>query len=339
MELFDKMKESITIAGQGVSQKAKSATESVRLGNMIKSNDRMIDKLTYQVGVQCVNNHINEPNTEYNALFSEILRLRAENQRLQVELQQATAVNSCPHCGFNNNANAKFCVSCGAPLFVVPTPAAVGRCCPKCGTTNASDSAFCVECGSPLPQTAPAVNPSPNYSQVFQKTPAYENTPAAPKNCCPRCGFTNANDAMFCVECGSPIPQTAPLMNPGPVPTPDFPFESTPASVSEQFSEAASVPVLDTYSESLSTSASGPSPETVSESVSEEFPESGYISDSESTPETPSETASTRVSLEKPETAKPADESAPVGNICKNCGAVLDDDSLFCTECGTKREL
>ena len=123
MELFDKMKESITIAGQGVSQKAKSATESVRLSNMIKSNDRMIDKLTYQVGVQCVNNHINELNTEYNALFSEILRLRAENQQLQVELQQATAVNSCPHCGFNNNANAKFCVSCGAPLFTIPAPA------------------------------------------------------------------------------------------------------------------------------------------------------------------------------------------------------------------------
>ena len=30
--------------------------------------------------------------------------------------------------------------------------------------------------------------------------------------------------------------------------------------------------------------------------------------------------------MEKPETG-------PSGNICKNCGTVLDDDSLFCTEC------
>lgn len=54
MALFEKMKDSISVAGQGVSQKAKSATESVKLNNQIKSNERMLEKLTYQVGVQCV---------------------------------------------------------------------------------------------------------------------------------------------------------------------------------------------------------------------------------------------------------------------------------------------
>ena len=42
MALFEKMKDSISIAGQGVSQKAKSATESVKLNNQIKSNERML---------------------------------------------------------------------------------------------------------------------------------------------------------------------------------------------------------------------------------------------------------------------------------------------------------
>lgn len=51
MALFEKMKDSISVAGQGVSQKAKSATESVKLNNQIKSNERMLEKLTYQVGV------------------------------------------------------------------------------------------------------------------------------------------------------------------------------------------------------------------------------------------------------------------------------------------------
>ena len=49
MAFFDRMKDSLTTAGQEVSQKAKNATENVRLGNLIKNNDKMVDKLLYQV--------------------------------------------------------------------------------------------------------------------------------------------------------------------------------------------------------------------------------------------------------------------------------------------------
>ena len=52
MAFFDRMKDSLTTAGQEVSQKAKNATENVRLGNLIKNNDKMVDKLLYQVGLK-----------------------------------------------------------------------------------------------------------------------------------------------------------------------------------------------------------------------------------------------------------------------------------------------
>ena len=93
MALFEKMKDSISVAGQGVSQKAKSATESVKLNNQIKSNERMLEKLTYQVGVQCVKNHLQDAESEYGELFGEILRLQKENQQLQQMVQALTALS------------------------------------------------------------------------------------------------------------------------------------------------------------------------------------------------------------------------------------------------------
>ena len=74
MAFFDRMKDSLTTAGQEVSQKAKNATENVRLGNLIKNNDKMVDKLLYQVGLKYYEAHGQEEGTEYQELFAEINR-------------------------------------------------------------------------------------------------------------------------------------------------------------------------------------------------------------------------------------------------------------------------
>lgn len=125
MAFFDRMKDSLTTAGQEVSQKAKNATENVRLGNLIKNNDKMVDKLLYQVGLKYYEAHGQEEGTEYQELFAEINRLKSENAAYQQELDNLAATNKCPQCGFGNNAGAKFCISCGAPLNQTPVaPAA-----------------------------------------------------------------------------------------------------------------------------------------------------------------------------------------------------------------------
>lgn len=149
MALLDKMKDSISVAGQEVSQRARTATESSRINGQIKANERMIEKLTYQVGVQCVDAHILEPDSEYRELFAEILRLREENKEYQDEFNRLTAVSNCPQCGYGNNISAKFCINCGAPLSAVTTE---GKKCVSCGYVNDKDAIFCVECGMALPK-------------------------------------------------------------------------------------------------------------------------------------------------------------------------------------------
>ena len=158
MAFFDRMKDSLTTAGQEVSQKAKNATENVRLGNLIKNNDKMVDKLLYQVGLKYYEAHGQEEVTEYQELFAEINRLKSENAAYQQELDNLAATNKCPQCGFGNNAGAKFCISCGAPLNqapVAPAQTAPGKCCDKCGALNDVEALFCTECGNRL-NTQPA---------------------------------------------------------------------------------------------------------------------------------------------------------------------------------------
>ena len=74
MAFFDRMKDSLTTAGQEVSQKAKNATENVRLGNLIKNNDKMVDKLLYQVGLK------------YYVLSVDLVTMQVQNSASVVEL-------------------------------------------------------------------------------------------------------------------------------------------------------------------------------------------------------------------------------------------------------------
>jgi class 3 adenylate cyclase/predicted ATPase len=52
---------------------------------------------------------------------------------------------TCPSCGSENVATAKFCVECGASLALT---------CPSCGAPHAAGQRFCAECGTPLSAAA-----------------------------------------------------------------------------------------------------------------------------------------------------------------------------------------
>lgn len=151
MAFFDNLMGTISSTSQDLSDKAKRASGNAKLTSQIRSNEKMIEKLTYQVGVRCVEEHVNETDTPYSDLFEEILRLRMENADLQKQIEQNNVVVVCPKCGHNNSTNARFCAGCGAPLEQQAAPAADEiRYCFSCGAANPKDAMFCTECGSPL---------------------------------------------------------------------------------------------------------------------------------------------------------------------------------------------
>jgi membrane protease subunit (stomatin/prohibitin family) len=93
-------------------------------------------------------------------------------QVLQQQQGQAQPMVLCPHCGFQNPANTKFCGNCGKPLQVQP-----GVTCPKCGTVNAAGAKFCSNCGTQLQATVK----------------------------CPKCGTESPQGTKFCPNCGTKL--------------------------------------------------------------------------------------------------------------------------------------
>ncbi len=216
MAVLDKMKDTISVAGQEVSVKAKNATESARLNNQIKNNERMIQKLTYQVGVQVVDKDLGNPDTEYEELFSEIRRLQSENQAAKDKLSQVNEVKVCPQCGTTNRQTAKFCINCGAPLTAQEAAApAGGKKCPACGFVNEDDAAFCVSCGAKLPDVVEEPvreeEPLPTEEDLYaaagmtEEAPQEEAEPVEePKGyVCKNCGAVLEDDMLFCINCGT----------------------------------------------------------------------------------------------------------------------------------------
>jgi Double zinc ribbon len=53
-----------------------------------------------------------------------------------------SATVACPTCGASNDADARFCDSCGKPLSAR---------CASCGAANDPDARFCDACGAALP--------------------------------------------------------------------------------------------------------------------------------------------------------------------------------------------
>ena len=140
MDFFNKIKGTINNAG-----------DSIKMNSQIRENERQIQNLLYQTGVQCFNNHGNEAGTEYDRIFQQIHDRQNENKRLQESLSQLNAGIVCQKCGTENPQGAAFCANCGAPLNVVNVDTQPGVC-PNCGAHNTPGTKFCANCGAPLSQ-------------------------------------------------------------------------------------------------------------------------------------------------------------------------------------------
>lgn len=166
MELFNRVKDTVrdTVASTGVSQKVAHTTGTLKLNQLIKFNEKEIDKITLEIGRDYVEQHLNEEDSEYapqleriRELQSEIGKFTEQIENLRAEQEEARRIAQEEKTARNlarqqeqemrrerERQEAYERQQAAQQAYEERMQA---RICPACGARNDDDAVFCVSCG------------------------------------------------------------------------------------------------------------------------------------------------------------------------------------------------
>ncbi len=174
--------------------------------------------------------------------------------------------------------------------------------CPTCGENVSLNVAFCSNCGTPTPKPAPTAN---------------SNTVI-----CPQCGNAVAKGMRFCTSCGFRMPEMAQQpaqvpVDPQPAYVPQPPVQSFPQQPAPQPAVPRTEPVIeDSIPDDIDLADA-------SKLVMGQQNEAPAIN-------------LNNVDLQDTYSPARAPVQQPQVKTCSNCGKVLTEGMVFCTECGAR---
>lgn len=182
MGFLDKMKSSVS----GVSAQQRYASNIRKINAQIQSNDKEIERLTMQVGIQCVKLHLEELGTEYENLFAVIRQYQSENRAAEEEIQRLREQQE-----EEEFARQKALQEKEEAERLARQQAQEAR---EAARQKELESA---------------------HQQELKRQQEMQTQTDAAVKVCPGCGGRNELDSMFCVHCGNPFPMEAKMMQPG----------------------------------------------------------------------------------------------------------------------------
>lgn len=332
MAFWDNFEKKATDATANVMSKVKGVSDITRLNSMVTEEENRIKDIYFKIGQTYVKLHGQDNDPGFSGLLNALKASQLKIEKYKQEIMDIKGVQKCERCGAEVQNGASFCMSCGAPIpKVQPQPMNTGRICKKCGAQVAPTARFCTSCGTPYVEEKPMDMPMPSQvssTPIGSTQPQTEETKKS--KVCTNCGAQLQEGIAFCTNCGMPVKEemakSVSLEKP----------EIQPEEVYAQPVQTTK-PVSPVQPEPIQEEAKNPAKNVC--------PNCGAIladnvrfcvqcGTEVKQPETNQEEPTMRVT---PVTfAKP--EEPKRSKFCIGCGAPLDADSVFCTECGKRVE-
>jgi len=342
MAFFEDLGKMISQTSQGAVQKAKDSAEVSKLKGIISDEEKRINAICTEIGKRYFELHTDSYEPVFSGMIKEIQISKNKIESCSEQIKKLKGIVTCPKCNTNVQAGTVFCSTCGTRL-IAPALQNANHC-TNCGAVLLNpNSAFCTSCGHKINQ-GPA------------------------QKLCPTCG-NNVGDSAFCINCGTkivtsntpapnlPFTPTQPVTPVVPVAPavpvvpaqPIVPAEPEPVVMEEPTPVAPAEPEPVVMEEPTPVAPTEAEPTTSTEAPANVCDVCGVTLEegtvfctncgsrvAEKQPEAPinvvAEETETIVS-EEPE-QNPIIGSA--ANVCSVCGAVLEQDTVFCTNCGSR---
>lgn len=197
MALFDDVDQKLSNWINAGTDKAKGMSESMKISNDIKEEERNQEELYRQIGLHFYNNYAETAEGQLKDLCLKIDQSKEQVVLKQKRLSVLKGMINCPSCGAEIFSGSVFCNVCGNRVQAIQVETKAENVCPKCGAPIEDGFAFCTSCGEKIVEKTQQESIEAVLGEAIKET--------EPINICPNCGKVINPENAFCTGCGMKI--------------------------------------------------------------------------------------------------------------------------------------
>lgn len=322
MAFFDRFTQAVNGNGQNSFW---GMSEDAKVNNRIAETQNALHQCYQGLGECYYATFRQEEREELRPFVQQITDLLQQMEQLKEEQRSLRGLVACPNCGEDIPKNSVFCPNCGGRAITQD----VSRC-KNCGAVAPAGAAFCTICGGQM-EFIPGTDAAPQPQEQPQEQPEEQPETQPQKEVCAMCGAPWEAGRNFCTACGDCRIKTADGIR-YTIPLPSSLRDDRHLPVEEELVWENSAPVMPSEPEEAHPPVAAvdlEQPVLLPEQKEEQDWDLGM----------PPQEDRRGENLIPPQAwadPVPMQESTPTAHTCPQCGVTLEDDQVFCHNCGCK---